>query len=99
MLTDGRGTRAAQPDAGHERALCSQMDPELWFPQPWEDETPAKLICGRCPVREACLAHALNANEEYGVWGGLSPEERREMRRCRRDDGRALKVKAEGEAA
>lgn len=99
MLTDGPRTRAARSDAGHERALCSQMDPELWFPEPWEDETPAKLTCGRCPVREACLAHALDANEEYGIWGGLLPEERREMRRRMRDGSPAHTVKAEGEAA
>jgi WhiB family redox-sensing transcriptional regulator len=99
MLTDGRGTRAARADDRHERALCSQMDPELWFPEPWEDETPAKLICRRCPVREACLAHALNANEEYGIWGGLSPEERREMRRRLSEVAPALRAAAEGEAA
>jgi WhiB family redox-sensing transcriptional regulator len=101
MSTDGRGTRAACAAAvpWHKRALCRQLDPEVWFPEPWEDETPAKLICGRCAVREACLAYALDANEEYGVWGGLSPEERREMHRRTHDIAPAVTVETEGEAA
>jgi WhiB family transcriptional regulator, redox-sensing transcriptional regulator len=101
MLTDGRSTKAAHCDAvpWHERALCSQMDPELWFPEPWEDDGPAKLICSRCPVQSACLAQALDANEEYGVWGGLSPEERRELHRRMREVVPAVTVEAEGEAA
>ena len=35
-----------------------------------------KAVCGRCPVREACLAYALDARELWGIWGGLDPEER-----------------------
>ncbi|MFF8264642.1 WhiB family transcriptional regulator [Streptomyces virginiae] len=37
----------------------------------------AKEICARCPVRAECLRHALNTGEAYGVWGGLTTEERR----------------------
>ena len=33
-------------------------------------------LCARCPVRVECLAFALGAGESYGVWGGLTPEER-----------------------
>src|SRR3954453_12278142 len=36
----------------------------------------AKAVCGRCPVIEACLKHALSVREPYGVWGGMSEEER-----------------------
>ena len=36
----------------------------------------AKLICAACPVIEDCRAHALSAREPYGVWGGLTEEER-----------------------
>ncbi|MHA6758045.1 WhiB family transcriptional regulator [Streptacidiphilus sp. PAMC 29251] len=39
----------------------------------------AKQVCGHCPVREPCLQFALDAREPYGVWGGLTEEER--MRR------------------
>jgi WhiB family redox-sensing transcriptional regulator len=39
----------------------------------------AKAICQRCPVLEQCRRHALVTREPYGVWGGLTEEERREL--------------------
>ncbi|WP_432277335.1 WhiB family transcriptional regulator [Klenkia sesuvii] len=36
----------------------------------------AKAVCGTCPVIDACLKHALSVREPYGVWGGMSEEER-----------------------
>lgn len=36
----------------------------------------AKAICQTCPVIDACLKHALAVREPYGVWGGMSEEER-----------------------
>jgi WhiB family redox-sensing transcriptional regulator len=47
-------------------------------------EAEAKAICAGCPVRLECLAYALDSGEAYGVWGGLSEDERRAMRRQRR---------------
>jgi WhiB family transcriptional regulator, redox-sensing transcriptional regulator len=40
-------------------------------------EAVAKNICAACPVRAACLRHAMSVPEMYGVWGGLSEDERR----------------------
>lgn len=42
----------------------------------------AKAVCESCPVREACLRYALETNQEAGVWGGTSEEERRKLRRA-----------------
>lgn len=39
-------------------------------------EYAAKKICGDCPVRPHCLAHALNTPEPHGVWGGMTERER-----------------------
>ncbi len=39
----------------------------------------AKAICQRCPVLEQCRRHALAVREPYGVWGGLTEEERRAL--------------------
>jgi len=36
----------------------------------------AKAVCAQCPVIDACLKHALSVREPYGVWGGMSEEER-----------------------
>lgn len=56
-----------------EEAACSGLDPEIWF----DVITPlaAKQVCGKCPVRELCLR--VFRGEEYGIFGGLTPRERR----------------------
>jgi WhiB family redox-sensing transcriptional regulator len=38
-------------------------------------------VCAGCPARERCLEFAIVTNQEYGVWGGTSEEERRVLRR------------------
>jgi WhiB family redox-sensing transcriptional regulator len=49
---------------------CRVEDPDLWFAEtPAQLET-AKALCGECPVRNACLAGALDRGEPWGVWGG-----------------------------
>lgn len=65
-------------------ALCAEVDPELWFPRKGEPSAPAKLLCGRCDVRAECLEYALEMNEQFGVWGGLSTKERMTLRRRQR---------------
>ncbi len=66
-------------------ARCKGVDPEVFHPAPEEDGRDAKQICTLCPVREACLEHALSAREKFGVWGGYTERERRrEIRRRRR---------------
>ena len=59
-----------------ERSSCRGVDAELFFPATDEEAVPAKAICGTCPVRMACLAFALERNEKFGVWGGLTERER-----------------------
>lgn len=60
-------------------ALCAQTDPDAFFPDKGESLRPAKAVCLACPVRSACLAYALEHREPHGVWGGLSPRERRKL--------------------
>jgi WhiB family redox-sensing transcriptional regulator len=47
-----------------------QRDPDLFFAEDPSDLRRAKQLCGRCPVRPACLAGALRRGEPWGVWGG-----------------------------
>lgn len=66
-------------------AECEDF-PEIFYPEGPEhvrryDERTAKAICNACPVRELCLDYALAAKEEYGIFGGLTPSERRLLRR------------------
>ncbi len=49
---------------------CHSGDPDLFFAERPDDLEKAKVICGGCPARAACLAGALDRNEPWGVWGG-----------------------------
>ncbi len=62
-------------------ALCAQSDPEAFFPEKGGSTREAKKICGRCPAADACLQYALDNDERFGIWGGLSERERRDLKR------------------
>lgn len=49
---------------------CLREDPELWFAESPNDVERAKTFCQPCPVRERCLADAIERAEPWGVWGG-----------------------------
>lgn len=62
---------------------CRGVDTSVFFhpdnergPSRLRREKQAKAVCARCPVIDDCLRWALAAREPYGVWGGLSVEER-----------------------
>ncbi len=65
----------------HERSLCSQSDPEAFFPEKGGSTYEAKRICSRCEVKGECLEYALAHDERFGIWGGLSERERRKLKR------------------
>ncbi|AYY11598.1 WhiB family transcriptional regulator [Actinobacteria bacterium YIM 96077] len=71
------------PPEWTERALCAQVDPELWFVEKGESNRPAKSICQQCEVVPECLEYALENDERYGVWGGTTERERRKLRKER----------------
>lgn len=58
------------------RAECRGVNPALFYDLHPSAVEAAKAVCDRCPVRQACRAHALAAGEEFGVWGGLAAGER-----------------------
>jgi WhiB family redox-sensing transcriptional regulator len=60
-----------------ELARCRHHDPEMFFASGVRSERKAKAVCGRCPVRDACLAFAVGSRTEFGIWGGMSSKERR----------------------
>ena len=64
-----------------ERALCAQTDPEAFFPEKGGSTREAKRVCGSCEVRSECLGYALEHDERFGIWGGLSERERRRLKR------------------
>jgi WhiB family redox-sensing transcriptional regulator len=64
-----------------ERSLCAQTDPEAFFPEKGGSTREAKRICTGCEVRSECLEYALEHDERFGIWGGLSERERRKLKR------------------
>lgn len=74
--------------------LCAGTDPDLWFAVGAREHKLAKRICRSCPVRMECLAYAMDAPVDHGVWGGMTERERRRYRRIAGDDGwRSLLLK------
>lgn len=72
--------------AWRQEAACRDLDPNLFFPvgvtgPAVEQIATAKDICEHCPVRGECLDFAITSNQEFGVWGGTSEDERRVLRR------------------
>lgn len=63
-----------------ERALCAQTDPEAFFPEKGGSTREAKKVCVSCEVRSECLEYALDNDERFGIWGGLSERERRKLK-------------------
>jgi WhiB family transcriptional regulator, redox-sensing transcriptional regulator len=75
------GVDAAEGLAWQDRALCAQTDPEAFFPEKGGSTREAKKVCRSCEVRADCLEYALEHDERFGIWGGLSERERRRIKR------------------
>jgi WhiB family redox-sensing transcriptional regulator len=71
------------PLAWQSDALCAQTDPEAFVPEKGGSTRDAKKICTTCEVKAQCLDYALQNDERFGIWGGLSERERRRLRRAR----------------
>lgn len=66
---------------GQKVEACSQVDPEVMFAEDPLGIRSAKYVCGRCAFQIDCLEGALARREEYGVWGGLTYNEREALRK------------------
>ena len=64
-----------------DKALCAQVDPEIFFPEKGGSTRDPKRICAMCEVRPQCLDYALETGQAFGIWGGMSERERRALRR------------------
>jgi WhiB family redox-sensing transcriptional regulator len=81
---------------------CREADPRLFF-HPEGERGPARRkrdeaavkVCAGCPVIQECRNHGLTVREPYGVWGGLTEEDREEVyaqeRRARREQRQAAR--------
>ncbi len=78
-------------------AACRDVDPELFFPigntgPALLQIDEAKQVCHRCPAVEDCLQWALESGQDAGVWGGMSEDERRALKR------RSSRIRAQAHA-
>jgi WhiB family transcriptional regulator, redox-sensing transcriptional regulator len=71
----------AEAMSWQDEALCAQTDPEAFFPEKGGSTREAKKVCRACEVRAECLEYALEHDERFGIWGGLSERERRRLKR------------------
>jgi WhiB family transcriptional regulator, redox-sensing transcriptional regulator len=76
-LLDGEAEELSWQD----RALCAQTDPEAFFPEKGGSTREAKKVCLTCEVRSECLEYALQHDERFGIWGGMSERERRRLKK------------------
>lgn len=65
------------------QGACRNLPTEMFFhpdgergPRRANRDAAAKAVCATCPVIEACRQHALSVQEPYGIWGGLSEDDR-----------------------
>lgn len=61
--------------------LCGEVGGDDWFPEKGGSTREAKKVCRSCLVRPDCLTYALENDERFGIWGGLSELERRHFKR------------------
>jgi WhiB family redox-sensing transcriptional regulator len=70
-------------------AACRDTDPSLFFPVGTTGPAvsqieAAKAVCSQCLAQRECLDFAISTNQDSGIWGGLSEDERRAIRRQNR---------------
>lgn len=84
---DPLNVSTGRDDRWRDHASCRFTDPVLFFPVgstggAADHIRAAQAVCVDCRVRSACLQFAVETNQEAGVWGGTSEEERRTLRRA-----------------
>ena len=72
--------------ASYELPLCAQTDQSFFFPDKSDnsDAAIARSICALCMHKQECLDWAIATNEEFGIWGGASPRQRRRIKEKRK---------------
>jgi WhiB family redox-sensing transcriptional regulator len=77
------------------RGSCREADPSLFFhpesergPARRKRDDAARAVCSGCPVLPACRAHGLKVREPYGVWGGLTEDDREAIYAAERPEHR-----------
>lgn len=69
-----------RPSNWTDLALCAEVDINIMFDKDVAVQKIAKDLCRRCEVSSECLSEAILTNDnEYGIRGGLTPNERKRL--------------------
>lgn len=73
-----------KPPAWMAEASCASVGGDAWFPTKGgsnerADARTAQRICRSCPVQAECLSFGIEFSDDYGIWGGVLPKQRRGM--------------------
>ncbi|HVF54105.1 MAG TPA: WhiB family transcriptional regulator [Actinomycetota bacterium] len=82
-----------------DQAACRTIPVELFFPPAEQEADLAKTVCEHCTVKDPCLEFAIAAGERFGIWGGLTSQERRSLAARRRSRAAAATKQAALEAS
>src|SRR5262249_37624623 len=66
-------------------ASCAEADPDAFFPEKGGSTRNARRVCAACPVAPQCLDYALEHDEPFGIWGGMTTSQRRQLLRRGRE--------------
>lgn len=75
---------SVEPPEWIAEALCAETDPAIFFPDIGGSIAAPKRVCNACPVRAECMESALEDEPGHGIYGGLTPMERRAVRNDRK---------------
>ncbi len=66
-----------------QEAMCSDVEPSIFFPKDGPGVEIAKRVCADCVVISECLEYAIANRIDHGVWGGASERERKRIIKSR----------------
>ncbi|WP_107655911.1 WhiB family transcriptional regulator [Nocardia suismassiliense] len=75
------GSVEREPESWRREAACAETDPDAFFPERGGNSRDAKRVCSSCEVVRQCLDYALGHDQNFGVWGGMTPPERHRFAR------------------
>lgn len=77
------GEQPTNPESWRSKAACRSLPDSMFFlaGDDFAGMKRAKAVCEECPVKDPCLEFAILTNQSLGIWGGTTPNERRQIRR------------------
>jgi WhiB family redox-sensing transcriptional regulator len=84
VLPDDKYSPPPPPGDWRFDGACVGVGPEVFYPPSGQRPVEALALCAVCSVRSECLEYAIEFNQHWGVWGGLTERQRFALKRVRR---------------